>query len=204
MRLHVVRHGRTAANAAGRLLGRGDPPLDGTGRAQAAAAAAAIASATAAAGRTIDRVVTSPLARTRETAAVVADAVGAPVERDERWIELDYGSLEGAPLGDVPPELWARWRADLDFVPAGGESLRALGERVAAACDELAASGASGDVVVVTHVSPVKAALVWALGVDHAVTWRTFVAPGSITTIDVRPAGPVLLSFDVTPGTLVP
>jgi broad specificity phosphatase PhoE len=192
--LIVVRHGRTAANAAGLLLGRLDPALDDTGRAQAAA----IATSLSASGRSA-RVIASPLTRTRETAAPIADAFGVPVEQDERWIELDYGVLDGTPLADVRADLWESLRSDPDFTFPGGESLRALGVRVREACDDLAPIAANEDVVVVTHVSPVKAALVWALGVDDAVTWRTYVAPGSVTRIDCRPAGPVLLSFNTVP-----
>ena len=54
------------------------------------------------------RVIASPLLRTRETAG----AFGRPVEVDERWIELDYGELDGLPLRDVPADLWRAWRAD--------------------------------------------------------------------------------------------
>ena len=57
----------------------------------------------------------------------------------------------------------------------------------------------NGDVIVVTHVSPVKAAVAWSLGVGDEVAWRTFVAPGSITRIGARQGRPVLLSFNETP-----
>ena len=193
--LIVVRHGQTEANAHGLLLGRADPSLDTVGREQAAAVAAALAPLVSGA-----RVVSSPLTRTRETAAIIAGE--ASVEIDARWIELDYGVLEGTPVLDVPDETWRRWRTDPDFAPEGGETLRALGARVAESCDELLAASAGGDdrdVIVVTHVSPVKAAVVWALGVGDDVTWRTFVAPGSITRIGSRRFGPVLISFNETP-----
>ena len=89
--LIVVRHGRTEANASGLLLGRRlDPALDDLGRRQAAALGRRAARRA--------RVVSSPLRRTRET----AEAFGRPVEVDERWIELDYGELDGTPLRDVP------------------------------------------------------------------------------------------------------
>jgi len=182
--LIVVRHGRTEANASGLLLGRRDPPLDGLGRRQAAALAAAVPA--------VERVISSPLARTRETAA----AFGRPVEIDERWIELDYGSLDGVALQDVPAEVWTAWRADPGLAPGGGESLLDLGERVRGACAELAADAARFDVVVVTHVSPVKAALAWALGVGDEVSWRAFVAPASITRIATGGAQPSLHTFN--------
>lgn len=196
--LIVVRHGRTAANAAGRLLGRLDPGLDATGEVQAAALGATLAAAT----DRVARVVSSPLVRTRDTAVAIAEAVGGvDVELDDRWLELDYGELDGTPLRDVPPELWVRWQGDPDHAPPGGESLRALRDRVDAACGALkaAAAVAEGDVVVVTHVSPIKAAVGWALGLDDQVNWRTFVAPASITRIDLaRGPAPVLCSFNET------
>jgi broad specificity phosphatase PhoE len=174
--LIIVRHGRTEANASGLLQGRRiDPGLDDLGRRQAAAVAAALPR--------VAKVVASPLLRTRETAA----AFGLPVEIDERWIELDYGTLDGTPLAEVPASLWAEWRADIHFVPGGGESLAQLGTRVRAAADDLVDEAAEHDVVVVTHVSPIKAALGWALGVGDEVSWRAFVAPASITRVATAP-----------------
>lgn len=179
----LVRHGRTAANAGGLLLGRADPPLDPEGERQAAALAPVVA------GLDLVRVVTSPLARCRSTAAVLAGGPGggAPVVVDDRWVELDYGQLDQRPLAELPAELWARWRADVTWAPAGGESLAAVGARVRAACDELAGEAMGHDVVVVTHVSPIKAAVAWALGVGDEVAWRLWVAPGSVTRIGIGP-----------------
>ena len=171
--LIVVRHGRTEENRARRLLGRLDVDLDDVGRAQAAALAEHVGP--------VDRVITSPLSRTRQTAA----AWNVPVEVDERLIELDYGDLDGVPLDEIPPETWAAWRADPAFAPPGGESLAALGRRVRSACEDLRPLASDGNVVVVTHVSPIKAAVAWALGVADDVAWRMFVAPASITRIEV-------------------
>lgn len=172
--LHIVRHGRTDHNASGLLLGRIDPPLDDLGREQADALADAIGP--------VDRVISSPLRRTRET----AEAFGVEPVIDDRWIELDYGEFDGVPLSSVEPAIWQRWRGDADFAPPGGESLRELGRRVSAALDELASTDASGaTTVIVTHVSPIKAAVCWALEVDDLVSWRLWVATASITTIQI-------------------
>ena len=186
MTLFLVRHGRTAANAGGLLLGRADPPLDDLGRSQAAALASLVDAPA--------RVVSSPLQRCRETAV----AFGATVEVDERWIELDYGDWDEQPIASVTREDWAAWRADLDFRPPGGETLRELGARVRAACDELADAATDGDVVVVTHVSPLKAAIAWALQVGDELSWRLHVTPASVTRVGIRPTGPVLLTFNET------
>lgn len=193
----VVRHGRTASNASGLLLGRADPPLDDVGRDQAGRLAVAL-------GR-VDRVVSSPLGRARQTAAAIAEGSGgAEVEVDERFVELDYGAWDQRPVADVTAEEWARWRADVTWAPPGGESLVDLGRRVRDGLGSLAAEATEGTVVVVTHVSPVKAAVAWALGVGDEVSWRCFVAPASVTRIAVGPAGrtgvgagrPSLVSFN--------
>ena len=182
--LVLVRHGQTDANARGLLLGRADPPLSELGRRQAAALAAHVP-ATA-------RVVASPLTRTRETAA----AFGRPVELDERWIELDYGTFDGQPVADVPADVWRTWRADPHFVPGGGESLVTLGVRVRAACEELLDEARDRDVIVVSHVSPIKAALAWALDVGDDVGWRMFVRVASIARVGIGPWGPSLHAFN--------
>jgi broad specificity phosphatase PhoE len=178
--LILVRHGQTAANASGLLLGRADPPLDDVGRVQAQMLGAVLRG---------PRVVTSPLQRARETAEAFASAVTI----DERWIELDYGEYDGEPVGSVPAEVWARWRNDPDFAPPGGESLHALRVRVEDALTEWAARDDDEDLIVVTHVSPIKAAVGWALGLGDEVNWRTHVTPASITRIA---KGPVLRSFN--------
>ena len=182
--LLVVRHGQTAANAAGQLLGRADVPLTETGLWQAEALATAIGP--------VDRVISSPLQRARRTAA----AFGRPVEIDERWTELDYGIYDERPLGEVPRELWEGWRGDAEFTPPEGESLASVGRRVRTACDDLVPAAMDTDVVVVSHVSPIKAAVAWALDADDGIAWRTFVAVASITRIGITDRGPILRSFN--------
>jgi broad specificity phosphatase PhoE len=184
--LLLVRHGRTDVNARGLLQGRMDVSLDDIGLVQAAEVAKAVA--------TPDRVISSPLLRARET----AEAFGRPVEIDERWIELDYGELDGLPVSSVGIEVWRKWRADLGFAPQGGESILTMAERVVGACEELVAAAAEEDIVVVSHVSPIKAAVTWALGVSTETAWRTHLDAASITRVVCGPNGPVLCSFNET------
>ncbi|MDT7659165.1 MAG: alpha-ribazole phosphatase [Pseudonocardiales bacterium] len=191
--LILVRHGQTDANARGLLLGRADPPLNETGYRQACALAAALPRAA--------RIVSSPLTRARQTAALLA---GAPpgatdvegVEVDARWIEMDYGDLDGRPASALDETSWRTWRQDPDFVPAGGESLAAVCARVREACLELADDAARADVVVVSHVSPIKAAITWALGVGHEVGWRMFLTDAAVCRIDTSGRVPLLLAFN--------
>jgi broad specificity phosphatase PhoE len=184
--LVLVRHGRTDVNARGLLLGRLDPPLDELGRLQAEQLAMAMEKP--------DRVISSPLRRARET----AEAFGLPVEIDERWIELDYGELDGMPVESVGAEVWKQWRSDLRFTPPGGESILSMSARVLQACEDLVDEAAMRDVVVVSHVSPIKAAVTWALGVGTEAGWRTHLDAASITRVVIGPNGPLLRSFNET------
>jgi broad specificity phosphatase PhoE len=185
--LYLVRHGQTEANARGLLLGRADPQLSELGERQARDLARVMPTGA--------RVVSSPLTRCRQT----AEAFGAPVEVDPSWIELDYGELDGRAILDVPLELWRRWRTDPAYVPAGGESLVDLGLRVRSACDELSETARDGDVVVVSHVSPIKAAIAWALGTSDAVAWHLFVAVASVARIGIDEWGPTVRSLNELP-----
>ncbi len=184
MSLYICRHGRTEANASGLLLGRADPELDSVGEAQAAAMVSAVPNA--------ELVISSPLSRCRQT----AEAFGLPVKTDERLVELDYGDFDLKPLSDVPAETWEQWRSDNDFRPPGGETLNELGIRVHEALDELANEAIARDVVVVSHVSPIKAAVAWALQCSMHISWRCFVAQASITEIGVTRNGPSLRLFN--------
>jgi broad specificity phosphatase PhoE len=182
--LILVRHGQTAANAAGLILGRADPPLTDLGRRQAAALAAALPRPA--------RVISSPLERARDTAA----AFGVPVDVDERWIEMDYGQLDEQPVAALASSVWERWRADVNHAPEGGESLASVGRRVREACEALAADARDADVVVVSHVSPIKAAIAWALGTGDEIAWRMYVNDAAVCRISIGSDGPVLRSFN--------
>jgi broad specificity phosphatase PhoE len=182
--LLLVRHGQTAANALGLLLGRLDPPLTELGERQALDVARVLPAPS--------RVISSPLRRARATAA----AFGTAVEIDERWIELDYGQFDGRATDDVSPDVWRRWRRDVTYSPGGGESLADLGRRVRSACIEIAEVASEHTVVVVTHVSPIKAAIAWALGVSDDIAWRMYVEDAGVARIDLQPDGPTLRWFN--------
>jgi broad specificity phosphatase PhoE len=187
--ISFVRHGQTAHNRDGRLQGRADLELSVLGADQVARLARRFPAGS------LTTVFTSPLRRARQTADAIAAGCAAPVEVDERLIELDYGEWDGRALAEIPADAWAAWRADPDFVPPGGESLAAVTARVAEFCrDRL---GAGGSVAAVSHVSPIKAAVAWALGVDERATWRMQLGLATVSTIGARPDGSgYLLSFN--------
>ena len=188
----IVRHGRTEFNATGRLQGRTDNPLDEVGLAQAEAVAAYLQPELL----SDTLFVCSPLLRARQTATAIVDRVGSFFDIDERWIELDYGSYEGLRQAEVPANVWREWRSDSDFAAPQGESLNQVQERVAQACDDLAQRLDGRTAVVVSHVSPIKSAVAWALGVDVSVGWKTQLVTASITRISVSANGAALASFN--------
>ena len=181
-----VRHGETPPNRAGLFLGRSDAVLTEHGRAQAERLAEVLG------GWGVERVLTSPLRRARDTAAPIAAFCDRAVEVDERLIEIDYGEWEGRSFGDLEPAVVTRWRADGGFAPPGGESLEMVAQRVESFCDEWLDDRV---VVAVSHVSPIKAGVTWTLRVGPELAWRMRLDVASITRIS---AGPVLLSFNET------
>lgn len=185
-----VRHGQTDANAAGLLLGRTDPPLNDTGREQAAGVAERLRRLGA------ERVLSSPLRRTVESAEIIAARCGLAVEVDDRLVEVDYGEYDGIPFSELPADLTRRWRTDPHFAPAGGESLAAVGVRMAEFSGEVLGALGPAPVIAVSHVSPIKAAVCWALGLPDLYAWRLRLDNASVTRLAPGPDGPVLLSFN--------
>jgi broad specificity phosphatase PhoE len=194
--LILVRHGESVANAQGLLLGRTDAELTEAGRAQAAAVPMLFE-------RPVVDLRSSPLRRAVDTAELLG--LGLPVVVDPRWIEVDYGEFECQPLGDIPADVWQKWQRDRDFCPADGESLAEVDLRIADACEELFASDgggarrADGDVVIVSHVTPIKAAVAWALGSTHPLDWRLHLSTGSLTRIGWGTDGPLLYGYNLVP-----
>ncbi len=184
-----ARHGQTEANRQRLALGRADPPLTELGARQAAALAARLATTKS------TTVFTSSLRRARETAGPIAAALGAELVVDDRLIELDYGEWDGKSFPDLPPDELVRWRNDPTFAPPGGESLGAVMVRIESFCTEVLDGP---NVVAVSHVSPIKAAVSWALGAGAELGWRMFLDVASITRIGGRDGQASLLGFNDT------
>ncbi len=189
----LIRHGRTPLTEAGRFSGRGgeDPELSGAGRQDAARVAEAVARLGSPGGLLPDvvppsAVISSPMARTRQTAAAVADRCGLPVEIDEEWIEAGFGAWEGLTYGEIsrryPAEL-AVWQGSSTVAPPGGESLDEVVERVGAALRRVLRAQAGRTVVVVTHATPVRVVLQHALDARVAALWRLRITPASLSVV---------------------
>lgn len=171
-RIFALRHGQTAWNAAQRVQGQLDVPLDDTGHWQAARLAAALADAG------IDVVVSSDLARARATAEAVARAAAAPLALDARLRERGFGEFEGLTHSEIEarwPEQAQRWRRrEPGFGPAGGETLEDFQRRCIDAAAAIARGHAGRTIALVAHGGVLDCLYRAAVGADLRAprSWR--------------------------------
>ena len=143
-KLLVVRHGQSEWNAAGRWQGRADPPLTMEGRRQAAAAAQKLGS--------FDAVVSSPLQRAAETAAIIVEHLDiGPVLTEPDLMERDAGEWQGLTRAEIEMD-WPGFLENGERPPAY-EPDGVMLNRVLGALGRIAdrAGEAGGEVLVVAH-----------------------------------------------------
>ena len=154
MVLALIRHGQTDWNLAARMQGRTDIPLNDTGRAQARAAASAFAA------ESWHAVVSSPLGRARETAAILAEHLALPLGAAyDELVEQEFGEAEGT----LVAELDTRW-PDRDF--AGKEPDHEVGERGVRGLERVARDHEGKRVLVVAHGTLIRHTLAEISGHD--------------------------------------
>ncbi|MCF5838570.1 histidine phosphatase family protein [Aeromonas veronii] len=174
MELVVIRHGETQANAEGRYQGALDIGLNDDGVRQISR----LAEKVAVTEPPFDRLLASPLLRTRESAAILSRQLGLPVELVPAFRERDVGLFEGLTQVEARtryPELWARnitrrW-AD---APPGGETIDEVIARVSLGLTELASTMQQGErILLVAHgvVAKVIRAVTMA-GFDDFFEWQ--------------------------------
>ncbi len=190
-----VRHGQSTSNAQGLVVGRGDPHLTELGERQARALAPWL--------ENVREVWTSPLNRARETAALVVPGLVAVVK--DSFVELDYGTFEGSSTTPGASEGWRALEHRHDQAFGGGESLAELDERVHHELDALLGDttnllySPNEHLAIVSHVSPIKSAVAWALGVPGSIAWRMRLENGSLTLVGARNGAPSLIRYNAVP-----
>lgn len=187
-RMLLLRHGQTERSAQHRYSGRADVPLTGLGEQQAKAVAERLALREPA----VAAVITSPLQRCTHTAELVAAALGAPVVVHEGLIETDFGTWEGLTFAEAAERdrpLHARWLADPAVAAPGGESMDAVHRRVRRARDDLIARYGAATLVVISHVTPIKALLRMALDAGPQLYFRLQLDPASLSVAEFYPDG---------------
>jgi broad specificity phosphatase PhoE len=149
--LLLVRHGETDWNAAGRLQGHTDRPLNEHGRGQAKELAERLAVEGA------DAIYASDLSRAKETAEIVGQRLGLPVVIDADLREKNWGNWEGL-TGDE--------RVHVEFE---GESTQEHRDRMIRAVKRIAERHPGQRVVVVTHGGSLRRVQAFVNGVADSV-----------------------------------
>lgn len=183
--LILVRHGVTD-HTTRKLFSGGmssaNPPLNEEGRAQIRATGEWLSPMR----DQIDALIASPVRRTHESAEILGEILEHKVELEEGIAEMEFGSWDGLTFADVqeqfPDELSA-WLGNLEHAPGGGESFRAVAERVLAGRDRIVEAYDGKTVLVVSHVTPIKTLVADALGAPLEALFRMELSPASVTVI---------------------
>ena len=156
----LVRHGETDWNKIERIQGHSDTHLNQTGVAQAEATANFLKD------KHIDLIVSSDLARAKETAEIIAKATGAEIIFDEALREMYYGSLEGMSI----PEVNEKYGGFLDrpYKELGGEVFEEVEERAMKALHNHRKDHEHKNVVIVSHGALLGLVIKNIRKIDHA------------------------------------
>lgn len=216
-RVILVRHGRTEANTAGVLAGRGEAQLDDHGRHQAAQLAEDLI------GVDLYAAVASPMARTRQTLDLLLPQPGdTPVHYDEGVAEVDYGEWTGKTLKELAEHpLWtAVQRHPSSVTFPQGESMARMSARAVAAvrrwvdeadtvANAVAAESAPTDgqpatsnrvptILIVSHGDIIKAIVADALGLHLDAFQRICVDPCSVSVVHYHQGQPMVECVNAT------
>ena len=142
MKLYISRHGQTPWNVEDLICGRTDVPLTEVGQQQA------LRLAESALDKGIDVILCTPMLRARQTAQAVSDAIGVPIQIDERRIEMDFGTFEGTSRFGEEFQ-WIRAQMSTRF--PGGESGFDVAYRVYSLLYEIKEKYADKTVLLVCH-----------------------------------------------------
>lgn len=175
--VHLVRHGHHALlghTLCGRMPG---VALDDLGCREMAATAEIIR-------KTMPQVIQcSPQRRTLQSATIIAAHCGCPVEIVPAMDEIDMGQWTGLPFDMLAADAaWRRWNEHRGSArPPGGETMAALQRRVVAHIAQCV--DRDGSIVIVSHAEPIRAALMYYLGVPLDMFHTVEIDPASISTI---------------------
>src|SRR5258705_6213088 len=160
--LYLARHGETASNKSRRYAGRSNEGLTSDGRSQILALAGALA------GENIESIWTSPVGRALESASLLSGELGIPFKEDPRLAEMLLGPWEGLTEDEVErtyPVEYVLWNTMPDHLDIDGrDTLDVLASRVMSVVEE--ATRQTRPVLLMTHVAPIRVAVLRVLALD--------------------------------------
>jgi len=191
-----MRHGEAENNVRHILAGRElEYHLTETGKKQVTSTANNLKSIP------IDAIYTSPVVRTVETAEIVSETVGVDYEVDERLIETDMGSIVGMGYNDALEKygniFLGFYRDDPMLKNLKVERFSAIKERVDSMLDYVAEKHPDTNVLLVTHLDPIKAAITRILDLKAESLFNTAIKNASLTILRHGSSDYSLIAFNV-------
>jgi len=149
----------------------------------------------------IQRLVSSPMERARETAEPLAQQLQLPVEISPDVNEIDFGGWSGKTMQEL--SLMKEWALFNSYrsgtrIP-GGETMLEAQARVVHRLEKLGREQPNGTFAVFSHGDPIKAALAYFLGVPLDLFTRIEISTGSYSALRLEDWGPQVLAVNVKP-----
>lgn len=196
MLIYMIRHGRTDWNDQRRIMGREQVPLNEKGREMVEAVAGQLAT------EDISAIYSGTLARTKETARILASSWGAKIIEEprldesayERWVGKKYNELKG----DHDFDLYSKAPTESRF--SEGEGMADIQKRVLAVIDRIAEEKQGIKTALVSHADVIKPVITHYLGMDLDTMHRLAVANASVTVLDLGyPGAPRIRYMNMMP-----
>ncbi len=143
MRLLVVRHGRTDWNDLKKVQGLADIELNDTGKMQAKEVGKTLEN------EKIDLIISSPLKRTRQTAAIINEGKNINIIYDERVKERDFGEFEGLNRNDF--DYFGYWTYSKNYKYEKAENIQDFFKRIFGFLDDIKETYKDKTVLLVIH-----------------------------------------------------
>jgi len=193
-KLFLVRHGQTDLNRDKRFRGMTDAPLNQAGREEVSGAARVLER------EGLQAIYTSPLPRTIETSRIISDVTGCPVEPDDRFIDIDYGSWQGLTVEEVERKFGAeqmdKWVLDPgSFEFPGGDSMAEVRNRVEPALTAVVEKGNPGSVLVVSHLAVLKVCFLALMNLGFDQFWKIVIDNGSVSRFEYAPENGFVMDY---------
>jgi broad specificity phosphatase PhoE len=193
----LIRHGETDWNRSGQIMGEQPVPLNRQGEAQTTKLASLLKE------RPVGAIYSSPVARTVQTAEILAQALHVPVTTDRGLTEIGVGQWEGRFWKDLANEIIRQnfYRNPLEARPPGGETLREVQVRAVAAVERARTDAAheAGPLLFVSHADVVRAILAHYLRFDLQTVRQLRIDHASLTVLHINEATADLLCLNYPP-----
>lgn len=193
MNLYIIRHGESTWNGQNRIQGNSDPQLSRLGRLQAGLLAKRFRRIK------IDKIYSSPLLRSFQTAQAISKVLRSRIVKKEGLKEVGLGEWEGKTPEEIDKSYDNKYQRWLRLGPTkvkipGAENINSFRKRANKAFYEIINGNKNKDVIVVTHGGVIASFLAHILDADFDKLILSLHLPNTCVT---------LVSFEQNRGCLI-